>query len=115
MKYYEEYEFEAHKSSEHNAITAWELEEQKENDSKWEFYSKRATTSILGLAEQIKEKISFYSQICIYDHIEMMTIKMKKIKYQLRHTGGEQEELKHQVTELKEKLDLQTTNSHEIM
>ena len=42
------------------------------------------------MAEWIRLKISFYGQLSLFDTVDWIKIKIKKVKNQLRHTNNEQ-------------------------
>lgn len=64
--------------------TEWQMLENIENDTKHKYFEKKKSFSLYDIADEIKERMSFYGIYMNKDRQDMEHIKVKKIKYQLR-------------------------------
>ena len=52
-----------------------------ENEKKWDKHVERSKMSWLATSMWIKDKLSFFNQINLFDIVEYISIKVAKIKY----------------------------------
>ena len=55
--------------------------ERLEYETKYEYYSRKKSFSLLDISNEIKDRLSFYGLYMVRDQHENQDIKIKKIKY----------------------------------